>query len=153
MDRFYRQNQSCGNHHTGHTQNDYGPEPYVVNITKATDCNQTFRTALWTGCHLQLTLMCIPTCGEIGLEIHPDTDQFLRIEKGQGIVKMGACKEQLSFQQCISADNAILIPAGTWHNIINTGRCPLKLYSIYAPPKHPHGTVYETRADANKAEY
>lgn len=115
--------------------------------------NQNFRTALWTGCHLQLTLMCIPAGGEIGLEVHPDTDQFIRLESGQGMAMMGACKDKLNFQKCIGADDAVFVPAGTWHNIINTGRCPLKLYSIYAPPHHPHGTVHRLKADADAAEH
>ncbi len=131
---------------------DFGPEPFSVNIEQATCKNQNFRTTLWTGCHLQLTLMCIPEGGEIGLEKHPDTDQFLRLEAGQGIVKMGSCKDNMNFQKHISAGDSIFVPADTFHNIINTGCCPLKLYSIYAPPKHPHGTVHETKeiADANE---
>lgn len=129
---------------------DYGPEPFVVNIEKATKQNNTFRTALWTGCHLQLTLMSIKVGEDIGLEIHPNLDQFLRIEEGQGLVKMGDCKDKLDFQAKVSDDYAIIIPAGKWHNLINTGCKPLKLYSIYAPPAHPHGTVHETKEDAEE---
>ena len=126
-----------------HNQNpvDFGPEPFVVNIARATQQNPFYRRTLWTGCHLQLTLMCIPPCGEIGLEVHPDNDQFLRLEEGQGIVMMGACRERLNFQRPVCQDDAIFVPAGTWHNVVNTGRTPLKLYAIYAPPHHPHGTV------------
>lgn len=131
---------------------DYGPEPFVVNINEVTKQNNTFRTALWTGRYLQLTLMSINVGEDIGLEIHPDTDQFLRVEEGEGIVKMGKTQHNLNFQRRVSDDIAILIPAGTWHNIINTGNKPLKLYSIYAPPHHPHGTVHVTKADAQAAE-
>lgn len=131
---------------------DYGPQPIVVNIEEATKVNDTFRTALWTGSHLQLTLMSINVGDEIGLENHPDVDQFLRIEQGQGIVKMGNRKDDLSFQKRVNPSNAIIIPAGTWHNVVNTGNVPLKLYSVYAPPKHPHGTVHKTKADAMAAE-
>lgn len=131
---------------------DYGPEPFVVNINEITKQNNTFRTALWTGKYLQLTLMSINVGEDIGLEIHPDTDQFLRVEKGEGIVKMGKNQNNLNFQRRVSDDFAILIPAGTWHNVINTGNKPLKLYSIYAPPHHPHGTVHVTKADAETAE-
>ncbi|WP_315119899.1 cupin domain-containing protein [uncultured Clostridium sp.] len=131
---------------------DYGPEPFVVNISEATKENNNFRTALWTGKHLQLTLMSIKPGEDVGLEIHPDTDQFLRVEEGQGIVKMGDTKCNLNFQKNVCDDFAILIPAGKWHNIINTGNKPLKLYSIYAPPHHPHGTVHKTKADAEAAE-
>lgn len=131
---------------------DYGPEPFVVNINQVTKQNDTFRTALWTGKHLQVTLMSINPGESIGLEIHPKVDQFLRVEEGQGIVKMGDRKDRLNFQRRVSDDFAIMIPAGTWHNIINTGRKPLKLYSIYAPPQHPSGTVHKTKADAEAAE-
>ncbi len=132
---------------------DYGPEPFTINIHKATCRNHNFRTALWTGKHLQLTLMRIPVGCEIGLEMHKDTDQFLRIEMGRATVKMGSCKDKLNFQKCIGADEAIFVPAGTWHNIINTGQQPLKIYSIYAPPHHPHGTVHKTKADADNSEH
>ena len=129
---------------------DYGPEPFVVNIEEATKQNNTFRTALWTGRYLQLTLMSIHVGDDIGLEIHPDHDQFIRIEEGQGIVKMGNKKDQLNFQRRVYDDYAIFIPAGTWHNLINTGYKPLKLYSIYAPPEHPHGTIHVTKEDAEE---
>ncbi|MCM0646897.1 cupin domain-containing protein [Clostridium swellfunianum] len=131
---------------------DYGPKPFVVDINKATKQNDAFRTALWTGKHLQVTLMSIPVGEDIGLEIHSNLDQFLRVEEGQGIVKMGSRKDKLDFQANVQDDFAILIPANTWHNIINTGDIPLKLYSIYAPPQHPFGTVHETKADAEAAE-
>lgn len=131
---------------------DYGPEPFIVNIEEATKENNTFRTALWTGKHLQLTLMSINVGEDIGLEIHPNVDQFIRIEEGQGLAQIGDRKDNLSFQAKVSDDYAIIIPAGKWHNIINTGDKPLKLYSIYAPPEHPHGTVHQTKADAEAHE-
>ncbi len=135
-----------------HKQKDYGPDPFVININKAAKENDTFRTALWTGHHLQLTLMSIKVGEEIGLEMHPHLDQFIRIEEGQGLIKMGDCKDNLDFQEMIYDDFALIIPAGKWHNLINTGCIPLKLYSIYAPPQHPKGTVHETRADAEASE-
>ncbi|WP_134704432.1 cupin domain-containing protein [Ammoniphilus sp. YIM 78166] len=131
---------------------DYGPNPLVININEATKQNTNFRTALWTGNHLQVTLMSIPVGEDIGLEIHPDLDQFIRIEQGQGVVRMGKSKNNLDFQARVHDDFAFVIPAGTWHNLINTDKLPLKLYSIYAPPQHPHGTVHKTKADAMAAE-
>lgn len=131
---------------------DYGPQPFVVNIAETTKQNNNFRTALWTGSYLQLTLMSIPVGGEIGLEIHTNLDQFIRIEQGQGIVKMGDRKDYLDFQESVYDDFAFIIPAGKWHNLINTGYEPIKLYSIYAPPQHPRGTVHVTKADAEAAE-
>lgn len=129
---------------------DYGPNPFVVNIEEATIQNNTFRTALWTGKYLQLTLMSINAGEDIGLEIHRDHDQFIRIEEGQGLVKMGDSKDNLNFQRKVYDDFVILIPAGKWHNLINTGYKPLKLYSIYAPPEHPRDTVHRTKEEAEK---
>jgi mannose-6-phosphate isomerase-like protein (cupin superfamily) len=131
---------------------DYGAEPFVVNIEDATKQNKTYRTALWTGAHLQVTVMSIEVGEDIGLEVHPDTDQFLRIEEGQGLVQMGDSKENLNFEEKAKENYAILIPAGKWHNVTNKGDKPLKIYSIYAPSEHPHGTVHETRAIAMAAE-
>jgi mannose-6-phosphate isomerase-like protein (cupin superfamily) len=131
---------------------DYGGKPFVVNINKAAKQNNTFRTALWTGDHLQVTVMSIDVGDDIGLEIHPNVDQFLRIEEGQGLVQMGDRKDQLDFEAEVYDDYAIMVPAGTWHNLINTGDIPLKLYSIYAPPEHPFGTVHKTKADAMETE-
>ena len=131
---------------------DYGPNPFVVNIEKATKQNNTFRTALWTGKHLQITLMSINVGEDIGLERHPNTDQFIRIEQGQGLVMMGDSKDKLDFKKKVYDDYAIVIPAGKWHNVINIGYTPLKLYSIYAPPQHPHGTVHRTKKDAEEHE-
>ncbi|GAF18841.1 mannose-6-phosphate isomerase [Bacillus sp. JCM 19046] len=127
---------------------DYGNAPFTVNISEASKNNTNYRTAIWTGEYLQVTLMSINVGDDIGLEIHPQTDQFLRIEQGQGLVQMGENPNHLNFQSNVFADSAIMIPANTWHNVINTGPMPLKLYSIYAPPHHPYGTVQETKADA-----
>ncbi|MFE8699896.1 cupin domain-containing protein [Cytobacillus sp. FJAT-54145] len=131
---------------------DYGPNPFAINIDEATKKNDTFRTALWTGKYLQVTLMSINPGESIGLEIHPNLDQFLRIEQGQGIIQMGDRKDQFNFEEEVFDDYAIVIPAGKWHNLTNTGNQPLKLYSIYAPPQHPYGTVHKTKAEAMAAE-
>lgn len=132
---------------------DYGPGPFVINIDRATKLNKTFRTALWTGEHLQLTLMSINVGDSIGLENHPELDQFIRIEQGQGMVMMGDRKDNLTFKSPVFDGSAFIIPAGTWHNLINTGNTPIKLYSIYAPPQHPKGTVHMTKADAAEEEH
>lgn len=131
---------------------DYGKKPFVININQAAKQNNTFRTALWTGNHLQVALMSIDVGDDIGLEVHPDVDQFLRIEEGTGRVQMGPSKDTLPFVRQVSNGSAIMVPAGTWHNVTNTGNIPLKLYSIYAPPEHPFGTVHQTKADAIAAE-
>ena len=131
---------------------DYGGEPLIVNIDRLTKVNPNFRTALWTGEHLQVTLMSIPAGGEIGLEVHPHLDQFLRIESGCAFVMMGKTEHSLSYRQRVNSNYAVIVPAGTWHNIMNAGRTPLKIYSIYAPPQHPFGTVHRTKAEAEKDE-
>lgn len=130
---------------------DYGPQPSVLNIDEATNQNNNFRIALWTGKYLQVTLMSIKVGEDIGLEIHPYTDQFIRVEDGQGRIRMGKTKDTLDFQANAGDGFAIMIPAGFWHNIINTGNKPLKVYSIYAPPHHPRGIVQATKpAEENK---
>ncbi|MFE4047701.1 MULTISPECIES: cupin domain-containing protein [unclassified Priestia] len=160
---YYNWNPNCYNWNNNYSNKgdfyykngklkDYGPKPFVVNINEATKQNNTYRTALWTGTHLQVTLMSLNVGEDIGLEMHSDVDQFLRIEQGQGIVQMGKSKNNLNFKRNVYDDSAILIPAGTWHNLTNTGNTPLKLYSIYAPPNHPFGTVHVTKEDALAAE-
>ena len=129
---------------------DHGPVPYTLHVDQEAMRNRNFRTAVWTGCHLQMTLMCIPPGGDIGLEIHEDTDQYIRIEMGRALVRMGTCKNKLNYQQNLSRGDGIFVPAGTWHNIINTGRNSFKVSSIYAPPHHPHGTVHHTKKDAEE---
>lgn len=141
------------NHLQMRTQQDTGPTPTVADIELETLQNSAFRSAMWTGEHLQTTLMSIPVRGEIGLEMHKDIDQFLRIEQGQGLVQMGSSEDHLSKQERVHSGNAIFVPAGTWHNLVNIGRVPLKLYSIYAPPAHPKGTVHQTKEESDAAEH
>jgi len=129
---------------------DYGPEPHVVDIEEVTEDNFNYRTSHWTGSHLQVTLMSIPPGGDIGLEVHPDNDQFLRLEQGEGRCQMGPAEDELTFDEQVSDDWAIFVPAGTWHNVTNTGDEDLRLYAIYGPPHHPHGTVHATKADAEE---
>ena len=142
--------RNCG----GHPEiRDYGCESFIFNINHATGMNENFRTTLWTGEHLQLTLMSIPVCGEIGVEMHDDVDQFIRIESGKAKVYMGNCKNDLREMGCVDGNYAIIIPAGTWHNIVNVGNRSLKLYSLYAPPAHRFGTMHRTKEDAEHEEH
>ena len=129
---------------------DKGPSPYVANIDQESLQNQNYRTAIWTGEHLQMTLMCIPPCSDIGLELHNDVDQFIRIEQGKALAEMGIRKNQVDFRQNMYRGDGVFIPAGTWHNITNMGKTPLKLSVIYAPPNHPRGTVHRTKSDAEE---
>ena len=132
---------------------DSGPAPFITNVTLAARENTAFRTALWTGEKLQITLMSIPVRGEIGFEMHADVDQYIRIEEGRGLVVIGSGGAIPSMRQSVGRNDAVFVPAGTWHNVVNTGFRPLKLSSVYAPPNHPRGTVQQTKADAEKAEY
>lgn len=129
-------------------QVDHGKKPYVTDIEAATLDNKNFRTTLWTGEHLQLTLMSIPVGGDIGLEVHPDNDQFLRLEQGRGRVEMGPAEDELTFVEEVAGDWAIFVPAGTWHNVTNIGDVPIRLYAIYGPADHLPGTVHATQEDA-----
>lgn len=132
---------------------DHGPCPFISNISNAARQNSNFRTALWSGNHLQMTLMCIPVYGDIGVEIHPETDQYIRVETGQALVHMGTSKDRMCFRRKLNGGDAVFVPCGTWHNVSNIGNCPLKLSSIYAPPHHPGGTVHRTKADAEHEHY
>jgi len=130
---------------------DKGPKPFVVDIEDITLSNENYRTTLWTGKNMQLTVMTIQSGHDIGLEVHDDHDQFLRIEQGEATVLMGETKDSLTKWIAI-ADYAVFVPAGTWHNLINNSDVELKLYSIYAPPEHPHGTIHHTKEDADRDE-
>ena len=127
---------------------DHGKEEYVVNIEDYTKENTNYRTTIWSGEKLQVTLMTIQPTDDIGLEIHEGIDQFLRIEEGQGLCQMGDAEDNLTFEKEVSDDDAIFVPADTWHNVTNTGDQPLKLYTIYAGPDHVPGTIHETHEDA-----
>lgn len=126
---------------------DYGGAPLVLNLAAAAEKNQYFRQALYTGEHLQLTVMTIPVGEEIGIETHEQLDQMLRVESGTALVRVGDDEERLRDVRRIGAGYVLIVPAGTYHNILNVGREPLKLSSVYAPPAHPKGTVHKTKAD------
>ena len=119
---------------------------FVDDIEKRTEQNSDFRRVLYTGKELQLVLMSIEPGEEIGQEVHPDRDQFFRVEKGTGEVWIDGHPTK------IQSDVAILVPAGAGHNIRNTGDEPLKLYTLYGPPEHADGTVHATKTDAVASE-
>ncbi|HWH34610.1 MAG TPA: cupin domain-containing protein [Acidimicrobiales bacterium] len=125
---------------------------WVGDIEEATLANTTFRTALFTGANLQLTVMRIAAGEEIGLEMHGDRDQFIRVEAGTARVTFGPSEHEVAATHEVGPDWAVIIPAGTWHNVVNTGGGDLQLYSLYAPPEHPEATVHPTKADADAAE-
>jgi len=125
---------------------------WSADIEKETVGNTNFRTTLFTGTQMQLTVMHLQPGEEIGLEMHDGTDQFIRVEEGRATVTMGGSKESVDATHELEDDWAVIIPAGTWHNVINTGDGPLKLYSLYSPPEHPDGTVHVTKAEADAAE-
>lgn len=120
---------------------------YHTDIEKKSMENSYFREVLFTGPHSQLVVMALKPGEDIGLETHPDTDQFIRVESGQG-------KAILDEQEYTLQDgSALVIPAGAKHNVINTSSTePLKLYTVYTPPEHPDGTVHKTKAEAEAYE-
>ncbi len=131
---------------------DHGKKPFAANIGLTAWSCRDFRCTLWTGKNLQMTLMNIPICGETGSEVHLHTDQFLRIEQGQAKVWMGDDREQMNFCQDLEPGDGVFVPAGTWHNVVNTSNRILKISSIYAPPEHAAGTIHHTKEDALNAE-
>lgn len=126
---------------------------WVGDIERATLENETFRTVVFTGGHVQLTVMRLAPGEDIGREAHPHLDQFLRLESGTGRVEFGSSEDVVEETHEVSEDWAIVVPAGVWHNVVNTGDHDLQLYSLYAPPQHPDGTVHRTKAEAEAAEH
>jgi mannose-6-phosphate isomerase-like protein (cupin superfamily) len=126
---------------------------WVGDIEQRTIENTTFRTVLFTGEHSQLTVMRIEAGDDIGREVHPDHDQVLRIERGSARLELGASEDTVDETYDVEDDWAFVVPAGVWHNVVNTGTDDLKLYSIYSPAEHPDGAVHETKADAEAAEH
>ena len=126
---------------------------WVGDIERETLENTNFRTVVFTGEHTQLTLMRLGPGEDIGREMHDHLDQFLRIEQGRGRVELGATEDAVDETHDVEGDWAVIVPAGVWHNVVNTGEGELKLYSLYSPPEHPDGTVHETKADAEAAEH
>lgn len=131
---------------------DIGPRPNAFDIETATRENTNYRSVAWSGKHLQVTLMSIPPGQSIGLETHPDTDQFLRLDAGRGRVTMGPTQDDLSFTQDVEDGWCVTVPAGTWHDIINTGDEDLRLYAIYSPVHHAAGIVQPTAEQAERDE-
>lgn len=130
------------------TMEDIGPRPQAFDLEGATRANRNYRTVAWSGRYLQLTLMSIAPGRDIGLEVHPETDQFLRVDAGRGRVQMGTASDQLSFEAEIGDGWCALIPAGSWHNVTNTGDEPLQVYTIYAPAHHRPGKIHRTASEA-----
>jgi len=126
---------------------------WIGDIESVTLANENFRTVVFTGNQTQLTVMRIPAGGEVGWEMHGHIDQFLRIEAGEARVDLGRTQDKVDESHDVSDDWAIIVPAGTWHNVVNIGSGDLKLYSLYSPPEHPDGTVHKTKAESDAAEH
>ena len=125
----------------------------IINVKKASCFNDNFRKEIWTGKNAQITVMSIPVGGEIGLEMHDNLDQILVIEYGIATVYSGKSKNSVTFKGYANNECAVIIPAGTYHNLINEQNFPLKLFSIYAPPQHPVGTIHKTKFDSDLEDY
>ena len=126
---------------------------WVGDIEAITLGNSTFRTVLFTGTNLQLTVMSLEPGEEIGLEMHDHRDQFIRVEDGTATVTLGPRQDKIDITHQLAGDWAVIVPGGTWHNVINTGETPLRLYSLYAPPEHADGVIHHTKAEADAAEH
>ena len=124
---------------------DRGNEPIVFDIRKEAFMTPDFRTALWTGGNLQLTVMTIPVGEEIGLEMHESLDQLIGVVSGAGEVAFGNRENYLAPPLPLDAHSVVLVPAGTYHNVKNVGKTPLRLYSVYAPKAHKFGTVEKSK--------
>lgn len=131
---------------------DIGPKPQSFNLEEETLANRNYRTTVWSGRYLQMTLMSIPAGSDIGLEVHAETDQFLRLDAGKGKVQMGPSKDEVDFEQDVEDGWAIFVPAGTWHNVTNTGDEPMQLYTVYAPQHHAPGKIHTTKDDSEADE-
>lgn len=132
---------------------DKGPGFFSIDLEEYTKANTNFRTTIWTGEQMQMTLMSIPVGGEIGEEIHTTIEQFIRIEEGEGEVYIGETQETMKAVQKISDDEIVFIPLGVWHNIKNIGDKPMKLYSIYAPTEHAKGTIHVTMEEGHAHDH
>lgn len=127
---------------------DYGPEQIIIPIDKLSRINTNYRASIWTGEHMQATLMRINPNDDVGVEIHENLEQLLFITSGVAEVYYGKTEKQLSFEGYAEVGDMITVPAGTWHNIKNASQSPLKMYSVYAPVKHAYGTIQKTKSDA-----
>lgn len=122
---------------------------YVGPIEKETLDNDYFRKVLFTGPFSQLVVMCLQPGEEIGNEMHSDVDQFFRIEQGEAKFVLNNAEEHI-----VHDGDAVVVPAGTWHNVINNSDTEaMKLYTVYTPPEHPDGTIHKTKAEADAAEH
>jgi len=122
---------------------------FVGNIEKLTLKNNYFRKVIFTGKHAQLVLMCLKPKEEIGNEVHKHVDQFFRLEAGEAKFVLNNGKES----HIVKNGGAVIVPAGTYHNIINNSKTKkLKLYTVYSPPNHPPRTIHKTKEDAEEAE-
>ncbi|MEO6712797.1 MAG: cupin domain-containing protein [Mycobacteriales bacterium] len=126
---------------------------WVANIEQVTLENRNFRSVLHTGHHSQLTAMRLAPGEEIGWESHPHLDQFLRIEEGAARLDLGRAGESVDEEHRLTDGWALIVPAGVWHNVTNTGTADLTLYSLYSPPEHPAGKVHKTKADADADDH
>jgi len=140
----------CKDHDHNHADVELLAKPMILDVEEATIDNDYYQTVSWTGKYLQLVFMSLKPGEIIDLEVHNDHDQFIRIEEGEARVLMGLTKDDLNFDEKVSDDWAILIPAGYWHKIENIGDSDLKIYTIYGPPEHAVDTKNKTYKEAKE---
>jgi mannose-6-phosphate isomerase-like protein (cupin superfamily) len=125
-------------------------KPFALDIEKGTMENENYREVSWTGEYMQLVFMSIAPGGKIDLEVHNELDQFIRVEQGKAQILLGENRDELNIEKNAEEDWAVLIPAGYWHIVENTGKTPLKIYVLYSPASHPEGIVHEDYEEARE---
>lgn len=125
---------------------------WIDDMERITLENDAFRQVVYTGENTQLVLMSLDPGSDIGWEVHPNTDQFIRLESGKVRVDVGTDRDTVDESEEAGDDWAFIVPAGTWHNVTNVGEGEVKLYTLYSPPHHPDGTVHPTKKEAEAAE-
>ncbi len=120
---------------------------YCDDIERLTVASEDFRRVLYTGEHLQLVLMTLQPGEEIGEEVHPDRDQFFRIEEGEGAIDINGRENR------VEDDFAVIVPAGSRHTVRNIGSAPLRFYTLYGPPEHKDGVIQATKAEAEERHH
>lgn len=125
---------------------------WIGDIQRTAKDNTNFREVLFTAAHVQLVVMSLPPGEEIGIEVHDHVEQYIRVESGRATVTLGPSKDEITETHALEAGGAVMVPGGTWHNVVNSGKGELKLSTLYSPPEHADGTVHRTKADAVRAE-
>lgn len=125
---------------------------WVGDVGRTAEHNTYFRQVVYTGDRMQLVVMSLQPGQDIGLEVHDSVEQLIRVESGRATVTLGPSEHEVTEAHDVAAGWAVVVPAGTWHNVVNEGAADLRLSTVYGPPQHPDATVHKTKAEAIAAE-